>query len=66
MRRASSMWRIMDFSTRKCCYPQWSITKKYLLKQKIKLLDNLACSPIENLSGLIVAKVYEGGSQYLF
>ena len=45
-----------------------SITKKYLLEQKIRLLDHPACSldlnPIENLWGLIVAKVYEGGQQY--
>ena len=42
-----------------------SITKKYLLEQKIRLFDHPACSPdlnpIENLWGLIVAKVYEGG-----
>ena len=42
-----------------------SLIKKYLLEQKIRLLDNPACSPdlnpIENLWGLIVAKVYEGG-----
>ena len=45
-----------------------SITKKYLVEQKIRLLDHPACSPdlnpIENLWGLIVAKVYEGGWQY--
>ena len=45
-----------------------SITKKYLLEQKIRFLDHPACSPdlnpIENLRGLIVAKVYEGGRQY--
>ena len=45
-----------------------SITKKYLLEQKIRLLDHPACSqdrnPRENLWGLIVAKVYEGGRQY--
>ena len=45
-----------------------SITKKYLFEQKIKLFDHLACSPhlnsIENLGGLIDAKVYEGGQQY--
>ena len=45
-----------------------SVTKKYLLEQKIRLLDHPACSPdlspIENLRGLIVAKVYEGGRQY--
>ena len=44
------------------------IIKMYLLEQKIKLLDHPACSPdlspIENLRGLIVAKVYEGGQQY--
>ena len=42
-----------------------SITKKYLLEQKIRLLDHPVCSPdlspIEDLWGLIVAKVYEGG-----
>ena len=45
-----------------------SITKKYLLEQKIRLFDQPACSPdlnpIENLWGLIIAKVYEGGRQY--
>ena len=45
-----------------------SITKKYFLEQKLKLLDHPACSPdlnpIENLWGLIFAKVYEGGRQY--
>ena len=44
-----------------------SITKKYLLEQKIRLLHHPACSPdhnpIENLWGLILAKVYEGGQQ---
>ena len=40
-----------------------SITKKYLLEQKIRLLDHPTCSP-ENLWGLIVAKVYEGVRQY--
>ena len=42
-----------------------SITKKYLLEQKIILLGNPTSSPdfspIENLRVLIVAKVYEGG-----
>ena len=45
-----------------------SITKKYLLQQKIRLLDHPVCSPdvnhLENLWGLIVAIVYEGGQQY--
>ena len=45
-----------------------SITKKYLLEQKIRLHDHSACSPnfnpIENSRGLIVVKVYEGGRQY--
>ena len=45
-----------------------SITKKYLFEQKIRFLDLLACfpdlSPIENLWGLIVAKVYEGCRLY--
>ena len=40
------------------------ITKKYLLEQKIRLLDHPACSPdlnpIENFWRLIVAKVCEG------
>ena len=44
-----------------------SITK-YLLEQKIRLLDHPASSanlnPIENLWGFIVTKVYEGGRQY--
>ena len=42
-----------------------SITKNYLLEQKIRLLNHPACSPVlnlkENLWGLIVAKVYEDG-----
>ena len=42
--------------------------KKYLLEQKIKLLDRPTYSPdlnpIENLRGLIFAIVYEGGRQY--
>ena len=46
-----------------------SITNKYLLEQKVRLLDHTACSPdlnpIENLWGLIIAKVYEVGRQYL-
>ena len=45
-----------------------SITKMYLLEQKIRLLDHPACSPelntIENLRGLFVSKVYEGVRQY--
>ena len=45
------------------------IIKKYLLEQKIRLPDHLAYYPdlnlIENSWGLIVAKVYEGGRQYL-
>ena len=45
-----------------------SITKKFLLEQKIRILDHPVCSPdlnsIEDLWGLIVAKVYEGGRQY--
>ena len=45
-----------------------SITKKYLLEQKIRLLDDPACSPdlnpLENLWGLIVAKNYEKCRQY--
>ena len=44
-----------------------SITKKYLLEEKIRLFDHQACSPDlnpkENFWGLIVAKVYEGGWQ---
>ena len=39
-----------------------------MLEQKIRLLDDLVCfpdlSPIENLWGLIVVKVYEGSWQY--
>ena len=39
-----------------------SITKKYLLEQKIRLLDHPALNPKENnLWRSIVAKVYEGG-----
>ena len=45
-----------------------SITKKYLLEQKLRLLDHSVCSPDlnpkENVWALIVAKVYEGGWQY--
>ena len=45
-----------------------SITKKYLLEQKIRLLDNPVCSsddnPIENFWGLSVVKIYEGDLQY--
>ena len=45
-----------------------SITNKYLIEQKIRLFDHPACYPnlnsIEDLWGLIVAKVYEGGRQY--
>ena len=45
-----------------------SITKKYLLEQKIRLPDYSECcpdiNPIENLWGLIVAKVYERGLHY--
>ena len=45
-----------------------SITKKYLLEQKIRHLDHPAYSPglnpTENLWGLIVAKVYERGQHY--
>ena len=43
------------------------ITKNDFLEQKIRLLDHPACSPVlnprENILGLIVAKVYEGGWQ---
>ena len=42
-----------------------SVTKKYLLEQKIRLLNHPACclniNPTENLWGLIVANVYEEG-----
>ena len=45
-----------------------SITKKYMFEEKIRLLDHRTYSPdsnhIENLWGLIVAKIYEGGRQY--
>ena len=41
-----------------------SVTKKYLLEQEIRHLDHPVCSPIENLWGFIVAKVYEGSLQY--
>ena len=70
----------MIYLLRRLCGEEWifqqdnaaihnaSITKKYLLEQKIKLLDHSACSPdlspIENLWVLIVVKVYEGDRQY--
>ena len=38
-----------------------SITKKYLLELKIRPPD---LNPIENLWGLTVTKVYEGGRRY--
>ena len=45
-----------------------SITKKYLLEQKIIFLHHPAYSPdlklIQNLYELILAKVYERGRQY--
>ena len=45
-----------------------SITRKYLLEQKIRLLDHPLwfpdLNPIENLRALIVAKVDEGGRLY--
>ena len=45
-----------------------SITRKYLLEQRIRLLDHPACPPdlnhMENLWGLMVAKVHVGGWQY--
>ena len=44
-----------------------SITKKYLLKQKIRPLDHQVyppdVNPIENLCGLIDVKIYEGERQ---
>ena len=61
LRRASSMWRRMDFSARNAAIHNASITKKYLLEQKIRLLDHPTCSPIEHLRGLIVAKFHEDG-----
>ena len=58
----------MDFSAKNAAIHNASITKKYLLEQKIRLLDHPACSPdlshIENLWGLIVANVYERGRPY--
>ena len=43
-----------------------SITNKYLLEQKNKTsrLLSVLSGPMENLWGLIVAKIYEGGRQY--
>ena len=45
-----------------------TLTKKYLLEQKTRLLDYTGCTPDLNtkghLWGLIVAKVYDGGRQY--
>ena len=59
------MWRRMDFSANIDAFRIAALTKKYLLEQKIRLLDHPACSPdlnpIENLWELIVAKVYEDG-----
>ena len=58
----------MDFQQDNAAIHNASITKKYLLEQKITLHDHLAwypdLNPVDNLSGLIVAKVYEGGRQY--
>ena len=63
-RRTSSMWRRMSFSA---FIHNALISMKYLLEQKIKLLDHPKCSPdlshIENLWVLTEAKVYEGGRQ---
>ena len=60
------MWRSMNLSVNAVILKA-SIPKK-LLEQKIRLLDHPACSPdhnpIENVWGLIVAKVYEGDRQY--
>ena len=56
------------FQQNNAAIPNASITNKYFLEQKIRLLDHLACSPdlnpIENLWALIDAKVYAGGRQY--
>ena len=45
-----------------------SIRKKYLLEQKIRLLDHPVCSPDfnprENLWGMIVAKIHVGDQQH--
>ena len=44
-RRASSMWRRVDFRQDNAAIHNASITKKYLFEQKIRLLDYPACSP---------------------
>ena len=53
------------FQQNNAAIPNASVTKKYLLEQKTRLLDHPACSldlnPIENFWGLITPKVYEGG-----
>ena len=58
----------MDFHQDNGALYNASITKKYLLGQKIGLLDHPACSPdinpLENLWGLIIANVYEESRQY--
>ena len=61
-RRASSMWRRMHFSAKKCSYPQCISYKEVLAWTKNKTSwSPQACfpdfSPIENWRGLIVAKV---------
>ena len=59
----------MDFQQDNAAIHNASITKKYLFEQKIRLLDYPdSWSPdlnhMENVWGLIVAKVYKGGRQY--
>ena len=62
------MWRGTDFQQDNAAIHNVLITKKYLLERKIKLFAHQVCfpdlNPIENLWGLIIAKVYEEGRPY--
>ena len=61
-------WEEWIFQEDKAAIHNASVTKKYLLEQRIRLLDNPACSPdispIVYLWRIIVANVFEGSRQY--